>query len=43
MLKVVKLTLSKPKFKKYGTDTVAYKAIQVWSMLPARCMKIGHR
>ena len=28
--------LPNPKTKKYGTDTVAYKASQLWSMLPTR-------
>ena len=28
--------LSNPKTKKYGTDTVAYKASQLWSTLPTR-------
>ena len=28
--------LSNPKTKKYGTDTVAYKATQLWSTLPTR-------
>ena len=26
--------LSNPKTKKYGTDTIAYKAAQLWSTLP---------
>ena len=28
--------LTNPKTKKYSTDTVAYKADQIWSMLPGR-------
>ena len=28
--------LPNPKTKKYGTDTVAYRASQVWSTLPTR-------
>ena len=28
--------LPNPKTKKYGTDTVAYKASQLWSTLPTR-------
>ena len=28
--------LPNPKTKKYGTDTVAYKASQLWSTLPKR-------
>ena len=28
--------LTNPKTKKYGTDTVAYKATQLWSTLPTR-------
>ena len=28
--------LPKPKTKKYGTDMIAYKAAQLWSMLPTR-------
>ena len=28
--------LQNPKIKKYGTDTIAYKAAQLWSTLPRR-------
>ena len=32
--------LPNPKTKKYGTDTVAYKAFQFWSTLPTRCKNL---
>ena len=28
--------LPNPKTKKYGTDTIVYKAVKLWSTLPAR-------
>ena len=34
--------LRNPKTKKSGTDTIAYKTVQLWTMLPTK-LKIYHR
>ena len=33
--------LPSPKTKKYGTDTVAYEAVQLWRTLPAKYKNIS--